>query len=473
MNEDWDVEQHKVEYESDEHWELRRKFLLAHKNKFSEDMLVCLAQVFVNVELLGCRYPQETMDLVKELSEEVAADYREKQKKKLQRTFVQASDAASSKVKGCTAKTSTVTEESMSNTPNQVPHTVNLNQSQPITTSRSRKKRNSRKNEKLDTKKSLPTATRESISNMISYNYQSCKNSDNEEGPSKRLKTEENVSFKDNEDHPYGDFVLWERPGDNAQSILEMSAAVSGMALTYNCTKIPEKGWECSLSLSEKLSCSINTNKKVAKKEAAIIALEKLQKYCYTIKVKQELGTNSDITVTTDEIKSQESLADDGDWKGSNTIGNKLMKMMGWAGGGLGKSEQGIVEPMSAMVKTQINREGLGLKPNSHKAQSGEVKTKCRKLFKNLLQMDDCMRNEIVFLDFSKEDRKLIHEVARSMGLKSRSYGKDQRKLIVSRKINTLGLIKELISLGGATDKYELIKPTNEKFVSLPASSNI
>ena len=40
------------------------------------------------------------MDLVKELSEEVAADYREKQKKKLQRTFVQASDAASSKVKG-------------------------------------------------------------------------------------------------------------------------------------------------------------------------------------------------------------------------------------------------------------------------------------------------------------------------------------------------------------------------------------
>lgn len=56
INEDWDVEQYKVEYESDEHWELRRKFLLAHKDKFSEDALVCLAQVFVNIELLGCRY---------------------------------------------------------------------------------------------------------------------------------------------------------------------------------------------------------------------------------------------------------------------------------------------------------------------------------------------------------------------------------------------------------------------------------
>lgn len=100
INEDWDVEQHKVEYESDEHWELRRNFMLAHKDKFTEDALVCLAQVFVNVELLGCRYPQETMDLIKELSQDVAAKYREKQKKKLQRTFVEASEAASSKVKG-------------------------------------------------------------------------------------------------------------------------------------------------------------------------------------------------------------------------------------------------------------------------------------------------------------------------------------------------------------------------------------
>lgn len=40
------------------------------------------------------------MDLVKELSQDIAAKYREKQKKKLQRTFVEASEAASSKVKG-------------------------------------------------------------------------------------------------------------------------------------------------------------------------------------------------------------------------------------------------------------------------------------------------------------------------------------------------------------------------------------
>lgn len=126
---DWDIDKYHVEHESDEHWELRRRFLLTHKDKYPEDRLVCLAQVFYNVEFMGCRYtssncffhtcaifwgcdytcdcsysysryPEKTMRLVAQLSEGVADDHREKMKTKLQRTFVQASDAASSKVKG-------------------------------------------------------------------------------------------------------------------------------------------------------------------------------------------------------------------------------------------------------------------------------------------------------------------------------------------------------------------------------------
>lgn len=97
---DWDVERYKTEHECDEHWELRRKFLLAHKDKFPEDELVCLAQVFTNVELLGCRYPKETMQLITELAQNIVGEYREKRKIKLQRKVVKASDAASSKVKG-------------------------------------------------------------------------------------------------------------------------------------------------------------------------------------------------------------------------------------------------------------------------------------------------------------------------------------------------------------------------------------
>jgi hypothetical protein len=51
----WDVDHYKTEHECDEHWELRRSFMLAHKEKFPEDRLVCLAQVFTNIEFLGCR----------------------------------------------------------------------------------------------------------------------------------------------------------------------------------------------------------------------------------------------------------------------------------------------------------------------------------------------------------------------------------------------------------------------------------
>jgi hypothetical protein len=48
------------------------------------------------------RYPTETMQLVASLSEGIADGYREKQKGRLQRTFVQASDAAGAKAKGRT-----------------------------------------------------------------------------------------------------------------------------------------------------------------------------------------------------------------------------------------------------------------------------------------------------------------------------------------------------------------------------------
>lgn len=66
----------------------------------------------------------------------------------------------------------------------------------------------------------------------------------------------------------------------------------------------------------------------------------------------------------------------------------------------------------------------------------------------------------------SGNNNSVYFRIARSMGLKSRSYGKDQRKLIVSRKVNIRSLVRELNNLGGVTEKYELIKPTDEKLIS-------
>lgn len=51
----WDLEKYKYEHELEHHWELKKAFILAHKDKFPEDRLICLAQTFYNIEVLGCR----------------------------------------------------------------------------------------------------------------------------------------------------------------------------------------------------------------------------------------------------------------------------------------------------------------------------------------------------------------------------------------------------------------------------------
>uniref|UniRef100_A0A182NGA5 G-patch domain-containing protein n=1 Tax=Anopheles dirus TaxID=7168 RepID=A0A182NGA5_9DIPT len=53
----------------------------------------------MNVELLQCRYPPETMQQVAKLSEGLAKDYHRSRAYMLKRTFVSASDAAASKVR--------------------------------------------------------------------------------------------------------------------------------------------------------------------------------------------------------------------------------------------------------------------------------------------------------------------------------------------------------------------------------------
>ncbi|KAL0809088.1 hypothetical protein ABMA28_012716 [Loxostege sticticalis] len=94
-----DVESLRSEHESDEQWEVRRNFMLEHKDNFEEAELVTLAQLFTNIEFLGCRYPPQTMKRISKLAEKVAAKYRDSRKNKLKRTFVEASDAAEQKAK--------------------------------------------------------------------------------------------------------------------------------------------------------------------------------------------------------------------------------------------------------------------------------------------------------------------------------------------------------------------------------------
>ncbi len=52
----WDVEECRGDHESVEHWELRKTFLVENMDRFPNKMrLICLSQVFANMEFLGCR----------------------------------------------------------------------------------------------------------------------------------------------------------------------------------------------------------------------------------------------------------------------------------------------------------------------------------------------------------------------------------------------------------------------------------
>jgi len=94
----WDVEKYKVDYESEEHWELRKAFMEAHRDRFNEEEIVCLARVFTNVEFLGCKYSRDVMKQISELSKGVVEKYRRSRDGRLKRTFVGGSEAAQNKV---------------------------------------------------------------------------------------------------------------------------------------------------------------------------------------------------------------------------------------------------------------------------------------------------------------------------------------------------------------------------------------
>lgn len=74
------VELLRKSWEIEDHWVLRRDFMIAHKDKFPPDRLLCLAQIFVNIETLGVQYDEDIMSENERLSEEVPslAEFRRK-----------------------------------------------------------------------------------------------------------------------------------------------------------------------------------------------------------------------------------------------------------------------------------------------------------------------------------------------------------------------------------------------------------
>ncbi|KAK4878299.1 hypothetical protein RN001_010805 [Aquatica leii] len=183
----------------------------------------------------------------------------------------------------------------------------------------------------------------------------------------------------------------------------------------------------------------------VARKDLAKLAIDELKKTCFTIFRKIRPRDSETVNVNSTASTSTTTPEISG-------IGAKMLLKMGWSGGGLGSQGQGITEIIKP--SNQIDRQGLG---TEHSLPIDEIKS----VLHEYAASDNI--NSISFSpDFLKEERAVIHSVAKTLNLKSSSYGTGKdRRLVVQKKMNPWQLINTLLEIGGENEQYQLILPSN------------
>jgi len=264
---------------------------------------------------------------------------------------------------------------------------------------------------------------------------------------------QQQVNMKLDTSYPLHNFIVVTLDYVNdepATQVLQRSAGFCKMSTSWEY-----KGSNiCFVMVDGQVVCeSTGLSKNDARDKATAKAVNILQKHCYTIQVKNQYASDGtqvdlmDVEVNTSVGGKAAKLQD-------NNIGHKLLSLMGWSGGGLGKEGAGISEPVTAT--TVFGREGLG---NRQVRQN--FKQKITKIVEEWVNSNSPY--DLVFTTgFDNDQRKEMHTIARRLGLKSKSFGKgDDRHLTISRKFNPVSLIEELLRRGGETERFKLLPPSN------------
>ena len=105
------------------------------------------------------------------------------------------------------------------------------------------------------------------------------------------------------------------------------------------------------------VSESTGGSKAEARDKATSLAVSIMQKHCYTIQVKSPYlsdGTEVDMM----DVQMNTEVGGKSEAIGGGNVGHRLLRLMGWAGGGLGREGAGRAEPVTA--SKVFGREGLG-----------------------------------------------------------------------------------------------------------------
>ncbi|XP_058458829.1 NF-kappa-B-repressing factor-like [Malaya genurostris] len=399
-NSNWNIDDYRTIHEPDEHWDLRRTFMLRHQHAIPEDELVCMAQVFVNVELLHCRYPLETMERLKELSEGVANEYRASRRNKLQRTFVSASDAAASKVqrKG--------PEEQVSHSGSQL------------------RAEYSRKFKPVQDIQTIEDVYNNVV--LMNNNYEQTKIEFDKLGTGQmQLVTSRGSSGNVLAQIQIAQFVLAKALCDGEKSAKKDVKELFLNTMAQHCYKIIRK----------KQSVSLNSQS-IERKEVDGTVNHRGQKIVNDFK----------------EQKIDES-----------NLGFKLLQKLGWGGGSLGSRSGGIVDPINCQIKIgRQGLGGGGGSGSGGQTENPTKKQKINptdqtyeidiNFYKRTMQnfRDSGIEYDLVFSnEFTKEERALFHSMAQRLNLKTRSFGSDKdgsrQFVLLGRKLTPHELLDRIL----------------------------
>ena len=214
----------------------------------------------------------------------------------------------------------------------------------------------------------------------------------------------------------------------------------------------------CSINLNGfELATGEGASKTVAKSAASDAALRILIQHCPCL-IKVKVPGNVDNLLERKNVLQNSSthsaLSSDQPLSAEN-IGNKMLRKMGWSGaGGLGKSEKGIVEPVSAEGKlVEGCYAGIGHSSDGSNAiQFRDAERVIRQYVNNGCNGDLSFSSEL-----TSDERKKLHFIARKHGLKSKSYGKNEnRRIVVFKNLSLQEIYQQLLTFGGEINGFVL-----------------
>lgn len=283
-------------------------------------------------------------------------------------------------------------------------------------------------------------------------------------------------------------------------SMLFTSISKNKLELKYEFVHVPN-GFMITYMINNRFFMSwIGPTKVVAKQAGAKKAIEMLKTIYPSIKTKHvasDLGMNENEMmgikcklITRAQLYDQQSFTSNMTAAVSNApqkedMGSKLLKKMGWVGGGIGKDLQGISEPIQ--IEDLTGRKGLG--SNSLFPNQIFIKNLRRVLEEFIATNDD--DGELQFTnEFNSEERRSIHKEAMKLHLTSNSYGRDGDrrvskiktlsnkcsilihliKIRVTQKRNVDQLVDHLLTHGGETARYELKVQTQPRSIIAQSS---